>query len=165
MAETKVRVVQRGGIDLSTFTEVTLKKVVPPMQAVTSVEDALARLGNDSARLLAVITRGLQAEHDHAVLTDPNIPWRTTNEDGKLNGEFTGILADIKKVNQFVLVMAKTQFGFDKDAPKEQKAKAKEAAREFVRGLINSGVLKSDGFMPDSEEDEEEEEETPTPTA
>lgn len=160
MAEVKVRVVQRSGIDLSTFSEVTLKKVVPPMAPVASVEDALARVGNDSARLLAVITRGLQAEHDKAVLTDSSIPWRTTNDEGKLNGEFSGILADAKKVNAFVLVMAKTQFGFDKDLPKEAKAKSKEQARDFVRGLINSGVLKSDGFMPDEGEEEEEEEAT-----
>jgi hypothetical protein len=159
MAEQKVRTVQRTGMDLATFSEITLKKVVPPMEPIDSIETALARVNNDNKRLLEVITRGLQAEHDAAVIADPNIPWRTLTDEGKLNGDYTGTLADAKKVNAFVLIMAKTQFGFDKSLPKEAKAAAKEKAKESVKSMIAAGILKADGFMPSENGEDEDEEE------
>ncbi len=154
----KVRFVQTTGINLATFEDVTLRKVVPEMPPIDSIESALARLNNDNKRLLEVITRGLQAEHDAAIKADANVPWRTVTAEGKINGEFTGTLADPKKLNPFVLVMAKTQFGFDKSMSKEQKAAAKESAQNAVKSMIAAGIIKPDGFLPSGANEDEEEE-------
>lgn len=126
-------------LDLTTFEDVRVVKQAE-FSPVTSVEEALARLANNTEKLLAVINDGLKEEARESLKSDTSKPWRTfkTDDDGEeldeLNGEFTGKMAkDPKAVNAFVLNMAKTMYGFEKGAPIEKKREAKEKARNFIK--------------------------------
>ncbi len=118
--------------DLVTFEDVRVVKE----QAFTPAEStdaALAILGNDNARLLAVINKGLMAEAKTAMAQSAD-GWHTYNEDGTVNGAYAGTPADSKKVGPFLLNIAKNVFGFGKDLSKEEKRKRKEMAADFVKG-------------------------------
>lgn len=135
--------VQDSVFDLDTMERVTLVKPVPDHVAVTSVADALARLGNDAAKLLKVIDEGLAAEEKVAVKLNTSIPWMVEeeSEDGKSTVlvPFDGKPADEVKVNGLILSFAKSMFGYakkmDNDAEKSRaaKAKAKADAIEMIR--------------------------------
>ena len=130
----------KGGIDLASFEQVDLYKKVAKPTPVTSIQDALTRLGNDQPKLLLVLTEGLQAEAvRHARESEDG--WLTYKEDGTEGGEaFTGALADGKDVNPLILQFAKLMFGFDDaaaiaDTEKKREAKrsAKEQAMEYIK--------------------------------
>lgn len=110
-------------------------KLIKPFvfKPVSNTQEALARVGNDSARFLEAINYGLYQEAREQEREKPN-GWHTVDEDGETNGEFAGTMADIKKVNQLQLTLAKTVFGYSK----ELDTKAKQAAKESAMGMIKS---------------------------
>lgn len=133
-------VVNKSVFDLETFADVTLVKPVSFTPA-TSTEEALKRLGGDSAKLLSVINEGLLEVTKRDVRND-NSQWMQENEEGELEA-FTGTIADQKMVNNLVLNIAKSSFGYNKAAAakdKAAKAKAKQSAMDFVS---SSDVLKN----------------------
>lgn len=125
--------VQKSLLNLDTFEDVTLRKTVPDFHPVASMHDAAARVGNDQAKLVQAINEGLRIMEREAVMNNPNIPWQVVNDEDEMEGEFTGIPADPKKVNTLILSLAKTVFGFTKDLDKEAKAAAKESAKNLIR--------------------------------
>jgi hypothetical protein len=137
--------VQKTVFDLETFEEVTLVKEFE-FSPVTSIEDALSRLGNDGEKLLKVLNDGLIDETRNRVRED-NDGWHTFDEEkeGEINGAFTGKIADQKSVNNLVLTLAKTVFGFTKDMSKDQKRAAKSSAMEMIKSneSIKAGLQKS----------------------
>lgn len=122
---------QRGIFNLDTMDELTLVKVGSFEPATTS-EEALKRCGNDSAKLLAIINEGLEAEAGRAMVTDSSVPWQQEDEEGKLSA-FEGTPANMKMVNGLILNLAKSIFKFNKDMNKEQKRAAKDKAIDFIR--------------------------------
>lgn len=72
----------RSGIDLNTFDDVKLFKLVPTVAEVADINDALGRLGNDHKKLLSIIRDGLQAEAIKAAY-EANDGWLKVGEDGK----------------------------------------------------------------------------------
>ena len=131
----------KSGIDLSSFADVKMFKDVPTVAEVASVNDALARLGNDHAKLLMVIRDGLQAHTIEQARNEPT-GWKLFDEnDNETETEFSGTLVtDTKDLNQTILNMAKIMFGYDEadaitDVEKKREAKrqAKESAKEFIR--------------------------------
>jgi hypothetical protein len=129
-------VVSKSVFDLDTFADVTLVKPVD-FTAATSTEEALSRLGGDTAKLLSVINEGLLEVRKREVKADASA-WmqEVENEDGTTALEaFDGTIADQKMVNNLVLNIAKSSFGYNKAAAakdKAGKAKAKQAAMDFV---------------------------------
>lgn len=145
MAKVKVSDIQSTVMDLDSMKEVTLIKVAPEFEEVSSIEEAVVRLGNDSGKLLAVLNRGLIDEYRNQIREDASIAWHTFDEEGEVNGEFTGTIAEPKAVNALVLTLAKTVFGYSKDLGVEAKRAAKESAMEMIRSneAIKAGLRKS----------------------
>lgn len=98
----------KSGIDLSTFTDVSLYKTVPPVPAVESLKDALARVQNNEAKLLTIIRDGLQAEAVSSA-RDNQAGWLKQDDDGKDTSEvFEGTLVSGEILNPLVLNLART---------------------------------------------------------
>jgi hypothetical protein len=139
--------INRNVFDLDSFDYVDLFKNVPFQKAV-SVEEALTRLGGDSAKLLEAVNDGLLAEAKRVASHDNSIPWMQDVEDetGKtVAEEFAGTVADSKTVGGMVLNLAKSVYGYNKAAAakdKAGKAKAKEQAMAFIAGneVIKNGL-------------------------
>lgn len=139
--------INRTVFDLDSFEDVYLSKVVPFTPA-TSVEEALKRLGGDSAKLLSAVNDGLLADAKRVAAHDTSIPWmqETEGEDGKTTlAAFSGTVADSKIVNGMVLNLAKSVYGYNKAAAAKDKAgkqKAKESAMAFIAGneVIKNGL-------------------------
>ena len=125
-----VRKVQKSIFDLDTFESVTLLKEVPALAPVTSVQDALTYLQNDTTKLLAVINDGLKAEQSREARKSDE-GWYVEDDKGN-KSEFDGTPANEKKVNGIVLTLAKLN-GFEKGASKDTKRAAKETARETIK--------------------------------
>lgn len=131
--ELKTRVVQQTNFDLEAFDDVKLGKRVPLLAPITSMEQALALTGNDQGALFAAIQDGLQARAIEQAKGSPD-GWLVFDDEGKLTDQpFTGTLVDRTDVNKTVNVLARTVFGYDKDASKEAKEAAKENAMNMVR--------------------------------
>ena len=138
----KAKMTEKTLFDLSTFEEVTLYKEVAA-SPVSSVQDALARLGGDSNKLLAVINDGLLAEATREARLSPE-GWFAKDDEDKLIA-FEGVPANAKKVNGLVLNLAKSVFGFGKDMTKDQKRDAKTAAKDMIKNTtaIREGLAKN----------------------
>lgn len=137
----------KAGTNLETFDEVKMYKRIPKVAPITSVNDALAQVGGDHAKLFTLLTNAVQA-HAIEAARQSNDGWKVMDEDGKETEEaFTGQLAIPEVVNPYVLFFAKNEFGFDKpDATPDSRRKAKEDAREYIRTnevLLNSLKKKS----------------------
>ncbi len=129
--------IQKTVFDLDSFSEVTLIKYFD-FTPVESVNEALAAVGNDSVKFISIINEGLKAERRRIENADL-ASFRTfaKDEDGEetkeVNGPFNGTIADPKMVNDLVLTLAKTTFGYEKDSTKEEKRTAKDLAMAYVR--------------------------------
>jgi hypothetical protein len=127
--------VTRTVFDLTAFDDVKLVKpaVVLPTKPST-LEEALAACGNDSAKLLDVIHEGLVSEAK-SVAYDTIEGFQVVGEDGEAGEPYTGQFADDAKgklINNAILAIAKIN-GFDKSLPKERKAALKDKATSFLR--------------------------------
>jgi len=126
--------VTRTVFDLTAFDDIKLVKQVTPPAKPTSLEEALAAVGNDKSVLLAVIYEGLEAKAREAAYQDIN-GFLIVPEDGEPIEEYTGKFADETKgklINNAILALAKMN-GFDKSLPKDKKAQLKENATQFLR--------------------------------
>ena len=141
--EVKTLPVQRGGFDLENMSDVTLFKEVQ-FTPVTSTEEALKRLGHDAKKFLEVINDGLESEARRSAVSDPSIPWLQENDEGE-KSEFAGTLADSKAVNGLVLNLAKSVFGYAKDASADVRRAAKDSAFEMIKSTpaIVEGLKKN----------------------
>jgi hypothetical protein len=120
----------KSGVNLADFSDVSLFKSVPQVAEVISIDDALARLGNDPKKLFAVITDGLNglAVEEARKSTEG---WLTVDENGKDTAEvFTGTLVSPEVLNPVVLMLAKLNHGFDEIPKGEKSADLKRAAKE-----------------------------------
>lgn len=116
---------------LETMEEITLVKesdFVP----VTTAKDALDRLGNDPVAFLAIINDGLESAAKKALKNDSAIAWMQETDDGKLV-PFSGTVANMKAVNGLTLTLAKSVFGYTKEASLDEKRAAKASALEMIR--------------------------------
>lgn len=122
---------QRGIFDLNTMEDVTCYKVID-FTEVTTAEEALARLGNDSERFLEVINRGLRAELSNDATANPELPWMIKDENGNFL-PFEGTAADQTTVNNLILTMAKGMFGYSKDITLDARKAAKQSAMDIIK--------------------------------
>jgi hypothetical protein len=140
----------RTVLDLASFNEVTIAKEMT-FTPVANQHEALARLGNNGEKLLAVINEGLRAEERRIERTKPE-GWLEMDEDGKVTTkQFSGIPADPKIVNGMVLMLAKTVYDYSAvDSPEHRKA-SKDRAREFIKNapVIREALAKSAALKDD----------------
>jgi len=130
--------------DLDTMDEVSLVKSTE-FSPATSAKEAMDRLGNDPEKFLAAINEGLLTQAKHSLKNDTTTPWNATDDEGKVTGPFQGTPANSKSVNTLVLTLAKTIFGYAKDAKVEEKRASKESALEMIRGneAMKAGLKRS----------------------
>jgi hypothetical protein len=136
----------KSGVNLEDFSDVSLFKEVPQVAAVESIQDALARLGNDEKKLFSVITDGLNSLAVEQARKDPS-GWLEVDENGKDTAVvFSGTLVSPEVLNPMVLQIAKLNHGFDEipksDKSPDLKREAKEKAMEDIRNspLIVAGL-------------------------
>src|SRR5579872_3939957 len=97
----------KSGIDLGSFEKVELFKKYPKPSPVTSVTDALARLGNDQTKLLSILDQGLQAEAARVARTEDS-GWLTYDENGaETSTLYDGTLVSNEILNPTVLNFAR----------------------------------------------------------
>lgn len=127
--------------DLNTMDEVTLVRE-GEFTPVASMEEFLQRLGGDTAKVLEVANKGL-VDVAKAELKTSDGQWLQLDEETGATSEFTGTQANKKAVNNLVLTLAKTLFGFVKEAGREAKREAKEKALNFIRSneQIKAGLI------------------------
>jgi len=161
--ETKQPVVRRTVFDLDSFDEIVIERPYTPEPAPTSIEDALARLGNSQARLLQIVSDGLKAEQEKSLSklrgSDGTLDlsqWTVKDEDTGVRVPYTGVPCDPKKVKLMVATIAKMAHGFSRDLTPEQRKAAKDAAKQDIltsepmrRGLARNSAV------TDEEESEE----------
>lgn len=126
--------VQRTVFDLLSFDDLKLVKTVTLPGKPTTLEEALAAVGNDSERLLNVIHEGLVAETKAAAYESIE-GFCVTNEDGTAGDAYVGKFADEEKgklINNAILSLAKIN-GYSKDLGAEKKRELKEKATAFLR--------------------------------
>ena len=130
--------IQRTVFDLSSFDDVKLVKEVPAPVKVASVEEALAAVGNDTAKLLAVINDGLVSDLREREYNSIAGFLVVDSESGDATEtEYSGTFADEKKgkaINLMLLSMAKAFSGGMWDSStREQKKAWKDAALTAVK--------------------------------
>lgn len=137
--------VTRTVFDLATFGDVKLTKTFPLPARPATVADALSLVGNDEARLLDLIYKGVVSAARDAAYN--SLEGFQTVED---NEPYTGQCADEetgKKIDNAILALAKVN-GYSKDLPKEQKDAIKTEMADFLRanpkmlkGIIGAPVV------------------------
>lgn len=123
--------VQNSFFDIKQFDDVTVVKDVT-FQNVTSVDEAVARLGGSAEKLIAAINDGLKAEARREARATSN-GWFVKNDDGTMGESYAsagGSAVDGKKVSKFITDMAKGMFYA---VYKTDKAAAKDKVREFIK--------------------------------
>lgn len=147
---------QRTMFDLDTMEEVVLRKQTPFTDAKDETE-ALARLGNNKDRLIAVINRGLRAELGNELAKDETIPWQEVDDEGNYK-PFSGTAVIPTDVNVLILNLAKQAFGYKKDGTLKSRQDAKKAAKDFLKSpaasILREGIKKSTAeavAVPDAE--------------
>ena len=131
----KAILTQKTGFDLESKSDVLVVKI-GSLAPITSMQDFVSRLGNDSQTILKVINDGMEAYEAERLRADSSVPWQTEEEDE--NGEtvltpFEGNLISEengKKLAVNVLNIAKLMFGYPasklpKDAPASVKSETK----------------------------------------
>ncbi len=134
---------QKTVFDLNAFDSIKLVKDYTIPSKPSTLEEALAAVGNDQSKLLEVIHEGLVAAANDAAYND-NSGWSVEAEDGT-STPYAGSYADENKtklINGAVLNLAKLQAGGSWDTlPKEKKSALKDSAVEMLRA--NPAMLKS----------------------
>lgn len=129
--------------DLTAFDDVKLFLAVPLPPKPTTLEEALAAVGNDTAKLLEVIHEGLSADAIDRAKSNPH-SFYIVDDDGKPTSTlYTGKFADEDKgklIGNAILAIAKMN-GYEKSLPREVKASLKEKATQFLRD--NPAMLSS----------------------
>jgi hypothetical protein len=135
--------------DLNTFEDVKIGIDYTPTPAFTSLEEAMSFFGNDETKVLEALNSiKTETEQREVLATTPLTEFHNfaNEEETELNGPANVQVADDKTVNDLILSLAKQHYGFSKDASREEKQKAKTAAREFIKGndaLRNALVVMS----------------------
>ena len=141
---TKELRVSKSVFDLDSRGEVDVVKI-GTFAPVANMHEFTSRLGNDSAKILAVVNDGLEAYEREQLAANDSIGWSVEDEEGKLS-PFSGTLLTEEKSKQLsanVLNMAKMLFGYAKDmvGGREAKREAKAKAAEML--LSNPAVVEA----------------------
>ena len=123
--------VQNQIFDLDRFEKVTLVKSFD-YTPVESLEEAMARIGGDTGKLVQILNAGMLGEVREAAKADL-IGFQLEEEDGTFS-PFIGTAVDDSQVNALVLSIAKASCGYLNAKSPEEKKAAKEKAAAIVKG-------------------------------
>lgn len=134
--------------DLDRKEDVTLVKQ-GTFSPVTSVQEFVTRLENNSDAILAVINDGLKS-HEMARLAESENPWMEKNEKDELIPYAGTPISPIaaKSLNTMVLQFAKLLFGYDEadkisDVEKKRAAKREAKEKALAMQLSNAVVVEA----------------------
>lgn len=130
--------VQRQFFDLDALENVTVGKMVP-FVSVTSVEEALSEVGNDTKKLLNLINEGREAATRDAARATANGWYLMDDNNQPTKDTFEGTGVDPTSYNALRMTFAKTMFGYvsGRGLNDEQK-KVNEAARTGADDFIKN---------------------------
>ena len=147
--------INRTRFDLDSKGDVSLRKV-GQFKPVADMSEFVARLGNDSAKILEIVNDGLENFATKQLAADETAPWYLLGEDGEIVTDenkqpvvFAGTTLSEERAKQFnamVLLNAKLMFGYPdsklpKNASKDQveaNRKLKETARQAALDMMLS---------------------------
>lgn len=132
---------QSNVFDLDSRDYVTVVKV-GTFEPVADAKEAMARIGNDSAKFLEILNSGLKS-HALEQLRESDAPWMTEDEEDNLT-PFTGTTISEEKGKQLaanVLNMAKMLFSYSKSMDRDEKRSAKAKAQDML--LSQPAVLEA----------------------
>ena len=125
-------VASKSGLDLDSRQEVTLKKIGTDTP-ITSINDFVARMNNDSAAILKLVQNAYNEYANEQLAKNESVPWQlaTTDEKGiETLAPWEGFILEGEKLKSFqlmVLQMAKLQFGYPDEKPPKGSPEAKLA--------------------------------------
>ncbi|MDE2439345.1 MAG: hypothetical protein KGN01_08205 [Patescibacteria group bacterium] len=144
-------ILSKNVFDLNTFDTVKIGVEFTPPTAFSSMDEALAYYGNDESKILAALNDDRLAALKTAALDQPISAFHSfaDDEETTLNGPANVQPAHDDTVNNFVLNLAKQQFGFSKEMTREQKRAAKEKAVSFIKSndAIKAGLVAMSAAM------------------
>lgn len=121
--------------DLNAFDDVKLTRDVELPSKPTTIEDALAAVGNDKNALLSIIYAGLIETTVEEAKKHPET-FSVVDENGEAGELYTGTPVSESKgkaINLSVLNLAKAM-GYDKSLPLEKRKALKQAAFDALKG-------------------------------
>ena len=146
--------IRKEVFDLDSKGPVTVTKV-GDFEPVSTMEEFVARLGNDAKAILAIVNDGLEAYTQKQLEGNDSIPWQRVDEDDNGNEvltPFTGTLLSPEKSKSLaatVINFAKLLFGYQKvmvPGDVEANRKAKAAAKESALAAILSNPAAVEGL-------------------
>jgi len=120
----KMKVTQ-SVFDAESMDTLTLEKTIPDV-VVSSIEETLANLKNDSEQLKFVLQKGLEAVARATAKNDPT-GWL----DSETEKPYEGTPLDDSKVRMFINTIAKMK-NYSPSLPKDQRKAIKEAAKAEI---------------------------------
>lgn len=141
-ATPKVLMVRKQVFDIDEFDNMTLVQEVPA-PSITSLQDALAAVGNDESKLIELLKIGFEDKLREETRAKSE-GWHTfkKNADGEdtieINGPYTGTAADDSRVTALVLSMAKNMYA---NLYATDRKAAKDKARELIK---NTPAIRQD---------------------
>lgn len=130
--------------DLTSMSEVQLRKV-GSVEPVSTMEEFVARMGNDAKAILEIVNDGLVKYTERNLANDASVAWQQVDEDeagAETLVPFTGALINPEVEPGFkktVTDWAKMLFGYKKSLSPELKREAKDKARKML--LSNPAVV------------------------
>lgn len=125
-------------LDLATFADVKLTKTITLPARPTTLEEALAAVGNDQKKLLNVVHEGLCADVENTARASMSDWLIVDDEDSEISVPYIGTPVpedQEKNINGMILNFAR-MLGFGKGLSPEKKREIKNTAREQVRPIL-----------------------------
>lgn len=138
----KMLLVRKQVFDIDLFDNITLVQEVPA-PIISSLQDALAAVGNDESKLVELLKIGFEDKLREET-RDKADGWHRfkQNADGEdtieVNGAYTGTAADDSRVTALVLSMAKNMYA---SLYATDRKAAKDKARELIK---NTPAIRQD---------------------
>lgn len=144
------KVVRRQVFSFETFGKVSLAKNYVVPQGFKTLQDALAGVGNDESKLVALINAGvLEQAADTAKAS--NEGWTIAENNAPSTKEYTGEFISAKNVLATARTLAMTIFGMTPEMTKDEKKAKRQQALEVIKntpalrdGLKNQAIAEGD---------------------
>lgn len=154
--ETRTTVVRRQAFNFETFQKDKLAKTIKLPAPVNSLQEALARFGNNESALLKVVNVGLD-ENTKAEAWSSKTDWTLSEKNLPTQTKFAGDIIQPGGVMQTVRTLAMTIFGMTPEMTKDEKKARRQKALEFIKA--NSEIregLKNQALAEDTEDEDDD---------
>ena len=153
--ETKsiVKILTKNVFDLATFDNVKVGIEFTPTPALSTMQDALAYLGNDESKIVAAINKLKVEGEEKAALDQPISAFHSfvddEDESKGLNGPANVVEAHEDTVNTAVLNIAKQVYGYQRGLGSEHNKAARQKAIDYIRAnpAVKDGLAALSAIM------------------